>query len=476
MNFEGNAGVCTNCHDKEDNLAEDNSHQSREIQPRSNCDLTSNTTDKKENKGKLHIAFLINSMAGGGAELSVLTLIESLLNRNHRVDLLLLDFQGTRLSLIPKDVNLFVLDKQSEEKKSLTTCSVPLSEIKFLGDAKPVAKDIGIAILKNLKFIGDRELRKSVFRSKSIFHCVVSMSEYFILEQPDLITTHWGKSLLTSILGRRCAAVRVPIVWSIRNYRREQYSRKGIKIFEQRINEVDRVHTVSNNLQEAIEQGLDLYNLTSRTRITTIHNPFCCERILSLSKQPVNHEWLHNDAKNEGAKVILAAGRISRQKNFESLIRAFSTVLKVTDARLIILGTGRERKRRDLEKLATELNVGHAVSLPGWIDNPYSFMASADLFVLSSNHEGFPRSLTEALICGCPVVSTDCPSGPREILENGKWGRLVPVGDEQKLADAIVATLSEKTDRLAQSKRGQMFDVDNLVVEYEKMFTEVVEN
>ena len=126
------------------------------------------------------------------------------------------------------------------------------------------------------------------------------------------------------------------------------------------------------------------------------------------------------------------------------LIRAFAEVISQLDARLILLGDGPQRKI--ICELINNLSIEETVSMPGWVDNPYSFMANADLFVLSSSWEGLANVLLEALTCGCPVVSTDCPSGPSEILEDGRWGRLVPVNDQTALAKAIIATL--KTTRI----------------------------
>ena len=147
-------------------------------------------------------------------------------------------------------------------------------------------------------------------------------------------------------------------------------------------------------------------------------------------------------------------------------------ILKHIDARLIILGEG--ERREQLEKLIEDLGIAHAVSMPGWVDNPYSFMAKADLFVLSSNNEGMPMVLGEALICGCPVVSTDCPTGPREYLQDGRWGYLTPVNDEDALAAAILKSLRNDVDRSALKARGADFDINTLIDEYEQFYHEVI--
>jgi glycosyltransferase involved in cell wall biosynthesis len=133
-------------------------------------------------------------------------------------------------------------------------------------------------------------------------------------------------------------------------------------------------------------------------------------------------------------------GRLNEQKDFPTLIRAFKIVYeKSKNARLIILGEGSEREH--LMHLIKELGLVDIVSLPGFLQNPFSYMHRSQVFVLPSIHEGFGNVLVEAMACGCPVVSTDCPSGPREILNNGEYGHLVPVGDAAAMAAAILDVL-----------------------------------
>jgi glycosyltransferase involved in cell wall biosynthesis len=137
--------------------------------------------------------------------------------------------------------------------------------------------------------------------------------------------------------------------------------------------------------------------------------------------------------------VIVGAGRLQQQKDFPTLIRAFAQLNRARPCRLLLLGDGRERSV--LEALIAQLGIGTDVQLPGFQHNPYPFLARADLFVLSSAWEGSPNVLTEALALGTPVVATDCPSGPREVLDDGRFGRLVPVGDADALLHAMADTL-----------------------------------
>ncbi len=156
--------------------------------------------------------------------------------------------------------------------------------------------------------------------------------------------------------------------------------------------------------------------------------------------------------------MVLGVGRLVPQKDFPTLLRAFARVRATTEARLLVLGEGRELER--LQALAEELGIARDVALPGFDPNPVSAMARAAVFVLSSAWEGFGNVLVEALATGCPVVSTDCPSGPSEILEGGRYGRLVPVGDVSAMADAIGACLRDPGDSDVRRRRAREFTVE----------------
>jgi glycosyltransferase involved in cell wall biosynthesis len=170
-------------------------------------------------------------------------------------------------------------------------------------------------------------------------------------------------------------------------------------------------------------------------RITVINNPVITPRLRQLASEPADHPWFVLGQ----PPVILGVGRLTAQKDFGTLMKAFAELRKHRDARLIILGEGPGRP--ELERLAEDLGLRGDVQLPGFVQNPYAFMSGAALLALSSRWEGSPSVLIESLGCGTPVVATDCPSGPNEILEAGRYGPLVPVGDSQRLAEAMLATL-----------------------------------
>lgn len=174
-----------------------------------------------------------------------------------------------------------------------------------------------------------------------------------------------------------------------------------------------------------------------RERIRIIPNPVADPELEVRAAEPCGHPWLvGNDD-----PVLLAVGRLTRQKGFDTLLAAFAEVRRASRARLIILGEGESRSA--LEALRAELQLDEEVDLPGFVPNPYPYMVRAATFVLPSRWEGFPNALVEAMALGTPVVATDCPSGPREILRDGHYGPLVPVDSPHALAQAILATLAD---------------------------------
>ncbi|MDX2064824.1 MAG: glycosyltransferase, partial [Fimbriimonadaceae bacterium] len=164
-------------------------------------------------------------------------------------------------------------------------------------------------------------------------------------------------------------------------------------------------------------------------RVSTIYNPVIGPEFLVRRAAAPTHPWLHHRT----GPVIVGLGRLAEPKNFDLLIRAMPHIDPA--ARLVIYGEG--ELRAPLEQRIEALGLRDRVSLPGFVANPVAELAAADLFVLSSIWEGLPTALIEALAAGVPCVSTDCESGPREILRDGAYGQLVPVGDEAALAAAI---------------------------------------
>jgi glycosyltransferase involved in cell wall biosynthesis len=235
-----------------------------------------------------------------------------------------------------------------------------------------------------------------------------------------------------------------------------------LKMMRRLYPKADRIVAVSQGVANDL---ISLLNLPHE-KVTVIYNPIVTPELFEQAKQPVSCSWFEQNR----LPVILAVGRLTKAKDYPTLFRAFSLVRQIRPAKLLILGEGEERA--NLERLAIELGIQNDVSMPGFVDNPFAFMAKASVFVLSSAWEGLPTVLIEALACGCPVVATDCRSGPREILDNGRYGHLVPVGDHEALAKAILETLDNPdfpADRQTRLQRTMEFSVDAAVDKYLKV-------
>ncbi len=217
----------------------------------------------------------------------------------------------------------------------------------------------------------------------------------------------------------------------------------------------DRIVAVSTGVAEDLTQ---VSNIPSE-QIKVIYNPIVTPEFKEKTRMPLRHPWFMPGE----PPVVLAVGRLSAQKGFEILIQAFSIVRQACAARLLILGDGEERF--NLERLVKKLNLEMDVSLPGYVANPYPYMIHANVFVLSSRWEGLPGVLIEALYCGSRIVSTDCPSGACEILDNGKYGRLVPVGDIDAMRQAIIAALNDEIP-CPPDESWHRFELETIVDQY----------
>ena len=189
---------------------------------------------------------------------------------------------------------------------------------------------------------------------------------------------------------------------------------------------------------QGLARDLEIYLGFNHGKIDVIYNPVIDEKLAEKANLFVEHPWF-----NKGEiPVVLGAGRLVRQKDFATLIRAFALVKKEQKVRLVILGEG--QLKNQLLTLVGQLNLENDVVILDFVENPYAYMAKSAVFVLSSGWEGFGNVVAEALAAGAPVVSTNCPSGPAEILDNGKYGELVAVGNSQGMAEAILRVLSGK--------------------------------
>ncbi|MGD8430478.1 MAG: glycosyltransferase [Ectothiorhodospiraceae bacterium] len=269
---------------------------------------------------------------------------------------------------------------------------------------------------------------------------VLALARYFRESAPEAVICNKERANRDVVLARMIARRRVRVVFrvgtnlSVHLARRHIWQR-GIKRLQIRL-VYPRADLIAANSHGVADDVIRVTGVPTE-RVTLLPNATVPGDLAARAGEPVEHPWLSTGE----IPVILAVGRLTRAKDFPTLIRAFARVAADRPCRLIILGEGKERAA--LRQLAVDCGVDSLVELPGYRVNPYAWMSRASVFVLSSAWEGMPNVLIEALACGTPVVATDCPYGPREILEQGRYGPLVPVGDEAAMADAIRWTLDD---------------------------------
>ncbi len=220
-------------------------------------------------------------------------------------------------------------------------------------------------------------------------------------------------------------------------------------------------------VSEGVAEDLQRYLGSSFAHMTVIYDPVISDTLYARAREAVQHPWF---AEDRACPVVLAVGRLTEAKNYQLLIRAFADVVRVRDARLMILGEGEDRAV--LEQLVRDLGLTSVVSLPGFDPNPFRYMAQCDAYVMSSQWEGLPGALIQALALGAPVISTDCPSGPREILQNGRLGRLVPNQSGADLKEALLLTLAAGalSDRTVETAAIQPYTVETTLQQYVGLF------
>lgn len=263
------------------------------------------------------------------------------------------------------------------------------------------------------------------------------LASYLRRERPAALLAAMDHANLVALWARGLARVPTRVVVSVRNQlsleARHAPTRLGRllpTLARQFYPGADGIVAVSQGVADDL-RGL----IGAGPAVTVIPNPVVTDDLPALAAADLDHPWF---APGE-PPVVLAAGRLTGQKDLPTLLRAFARLVPERDLRLVILGDGPDREA--LTRLSDGLDLGGRVALPGFAENPFAWMARARVFVLSSAWEGLPGVLIQALACGTPVVSTDCPSGPREVLADGRFGPLVPVGDDAALARAIAGVL-----------------------------------
>ena len=394
------------------------------------------------------IAFLLSSLSGGGVERSTLTLAAAFAEQGHDVDVVVCKAEGPLRSELPAKARLFCLEP----------APVGPARIRVL-EADP----LGVATLARPVLLP--------LKASSKVRYLPALTHHLRRERPDVLISAMTNPNLLALWARRLAGVSTRVIVSERNmlssyvalFRRRWRWRHLPALVGRTYPRADAIVAVA----DAVADDLATTARLDRRSICTIYNPIVTPGLAARAAAPAEHPWLAR----AGPPVVLGVGSLFVQKDFATLLRAFARLRGERDARLLVLGEGRER--RALESLAAELGIADAVSLPGWDANPFAAMSRASVFVLSSAWEGLPGVLVQAMACGCPVVSTDCPGGAAEILEGGAHGKLVPVGDAGALAEAIAATLDAPGDLEKAQERARDFSLDHAVEAWTALVAEL---
>ena len=265
------------------------------------------------------------------------------------------------------------------------------------------------------------------------------LRRYLARERPTVVISALTPTNVANIVVTRLVRPRIPAIVTQHSmtaaHSTTKADRAGLLAARWSFPHADRVVAVSEGVATDLVDAVGI----DEEQISVIPNPVISSRLFADAQAAAAHPWLVHKV----GRVVLAAGRLTAQKDFATLLRAVA--LLPSDHRLVLLGEG--ELRHELTELAERLGIRERVDLPGYAANPYPSFASADVVVLSSRSEGLPTVLIEALPFTCGIVSTDCPSGPREILDEGRWGRLVPCGEPAALADAIEAEITARRAR-----------------------------
>jgi len=383
------------------------------------------------------IAVFVPTLSGGGVAKSQLRLAAGLRARGYEVDFVVCRAEGEYRAHLPPDLHLVPLQRSGSLRERLSA---------FRADPASLA-----AMLRPLLL---------PLRAPWELRYLPSLVDYLRSRRPAALISAKINANCMAILARKLAGAPCKVVVTERGNVTSAYpDPKEMARWRRRYRPalVRRLYPQAGAIVSVSEGVAE--DLASRIgvpvgRVKAIYNPVIGPDVLEKAQEDLGHPWLAPGQPG----VVLGVGRLHPQKEFLVLMHAFASLRATRTLRLVLLGEGREREA--LASCAQELGIAADVDMPGWVPNPYAFMARAKLFVLSSAYEGLPGVLIQALACGCPVVSTDCPDGPKEILENGRFGPLVPVGDVDALSAAMANVLDNPMTAEVLSARGRSFSVD----------------
>jgi glycosyltransferase involved in cell wall biosynthesis len=389
-----------------------------------------------------HLAFLLSDLTGGGLQRMVTILAGAFAARGARVDVVVCQPDGEVRRNLPAEVDVVPLYKRDPLSARLAVCRADLTLARLL--ARPML---------------------SLRQGSTTLAYLPSLAAYLRTARPDVLFAATSYLNVEAVLARRLARVPTRIVLSERNHfssgkPRNDWRRRCLgPAMRHAYLQADAIVAVSDGVAVDLAEAIGI----PRASITTLHNPTLTPDFASRLAQPIEHPWFTTG----GPPVLLSVGRLAPQKDFPTLLRAFALVRERRAVRLAIAGKGSPRQIARMREFADQLGIRTDVEFLGFLPNPLPYMARAAAFVLSSRFEGFPNVLLEALAAGTPVVSTDCPSGPREILDDGTYGSLVEVGDHVALAEAIARTLDNPTAAERLKARAAVFDYETAIARYQ---------
>ena len=374
--------------------------------------------------GKFHIGFLLTGLDGGGAERTTLNLASALIDRGHRADLVIPRLAGDYRTAVPDGMRVWRARIPGTDRKLLRAVQRSGADVETM-----TVNPFGVA--RSWLALGRKGLDLPVRRRLRVHAYATMIARYVREARPHVLVSALPGADAAAVCAAELTERAVPVVVTVRNVPEDYYAPEWLAASRTLYPLADAVVAVSRGVAESVQRSLRV----DAGRVRAIYNPIPADSIRRLAQEEVTHPWFADGA----PPVVLSVGREAPSKDYPTLVEAFGLVRREVDSRLVILGRLSAPYRARLESLARGLGVEGTLGFVDFDENPFRYMRRAGLLALSSRSEGLPGVILEALACGTPVVSTDAPCGPREIL--GGWGDLPPVGDAPALARALVATL-----------------------------------
>ena len=407
---------------------------------------------------QLHIGFLLTGLDGGGAERTTLNLAAALIERGHRADLVIPRLAGDYRAAIPGGIRVWRARIPGTDRNLLRAMQRSGVHVEAM-----TVNPFGVA--RSWLALGRKGLHLPVRRRHRVYAYATMIARYVREARPHVLVSALPGADAAAVCAAELTERAVPVVVTVRNVPEDYYAPEWLAASRTLYPLADAVVAVSRGVAESVRRSLAV----DAKRVRTIYNPILADSIRRLAQAEVTHPWLVDGE----PPVILSVGREAPSKDYPTLVGAFGLARREVDSRLVILGRLSAPYRARLKSLARGHGVEGALGFVDFDENPYRYMRRAGLLALSSRSEGLPGVILEALACGTPVVSTDAPCGPREIL--GGWGDLPPVGDAPALARALVATLrGERPTEEALRARAADFSPEKAADAYVALFEELV--